>query len=119
MNLLNELPEDLHHEVFETILQTGDIHLQRIISKGHVTPEGEWYDQNKNEWLTLLTGSATILFADGQEITLKPGDQLVIPAHRRHRVSKTAEKHATIWLALHYSPQKDLSRIKGDTHTSK
>ncbi len=102
MNLLQNLPKDLQEEIFETILQTKDITLERIISKGHTTPEGEWYDQDQHEWLLLLAGSATILFSDGGEVKLQKGDHLTIPAHSRHRVIKTAKGTETIWLALHY-----------------
>jgi len=103
MNLLHDLPEDLQEEHFTTLLKTEHITLERIISKGHITPENEWYDQDHDEWVLLLAGSAQLTFGDGEVLTLKQGDQLIIPAHRRHRVSKTATNQETIWLALHYS----------------
>lgn len=102
MNLLQNLPKDLQEEIFDTILETQDITLERIVSKGHTTPEGEWYDQNRHEWVLILAGSATILFADGREVKLQEGDHLIIPAHSRHRVTETDKGTETIWLALHY-----------------
>ena len=43
---------------------------------------------------------------DPQVIIMKPGDYLLIPAHRRHRVEWTAPDQPTIWLALHYQSPK-------------
>jgi len=31
--------------LFEKIIQNGSFKLERIISKGHSTPKGKWYDQ--------------------------------------------------------------------------
>jgi cupin 2 domain-containing protein len=36
---------------------------------------------------------------------LHPGDHVVIPAHRRHRVEWTDSTEKTIWLALHYQAE--------------
>jgi cupin 2 domain-containing protein len=33
---------------------------------------------------------------------LRPGDYLLIPAYRRHRVEWTDPTQPTVWLALHY-----------------
>ncbi len=102
-NLLTNLPPEIPDEVFEVLLQTGQFKLERIISRGHVTPAGEWYDQNLSEWVLLLAGAARIVLADpAQTIELKPGDWLNIAAHRRHRVEWTDPDQPTVWLALHY-----------------
>jgi cupin 2 domain-containing protein len=37
---------------------------------------------------------------------MRPGDWLVIPARRRHRVEWTDPERPTVWLALHY-PARD------------
>lgn len=77
--------------------------LERIVSRGQATPDGEWYDQDANEWVVLLRGAAALRFEDEPEPrVLGPGDWLDIPAHRRHRVEWTAPDEPTIWLALHY-----------------
>ena len=103
MNLLKEFPEDLQDEIVETIIKTKAITLERIISKGHVTPEGSWYYQNHHEWVTILAGSAKLRFEDEEDVLLKQGDHLIIPAHKRHRVIETDTTQETIWLALHYT----------------
>ncbi len=90
-------------EVFETLIENRHFKLERIISKGQATPPGEWYDQERNEWVILLKGRAGVSFEDQPGVRdLQPGDFLSIPKHRRHRVEWTDPAEETIWLALHY-----------------
>ena len=90
-------------EYFEEVLSTPDFRLERIISKGHATPEGEWYDQDQNEWVMLLKGKAALRFVDTDVRTvLCPGDYLLIPAHQRHRVEWTSAEEETVWMALFF-----------------
>jgi len=102
-NLFSNIPDSGPDEVFETLLRTGDVNLERIISSRHATPSGQWCDQDTNEWVILLAGSAGIIFK-GEEAAsiLRPGDYLHIPAHCRHRVEWTDPDQKTVWLALHY-----------------
>ena len=38
-------------ELFDTLATgAGSIRVERIVSNGQVTPEGEWYDQDLDEW---------------------------------------------------------------------
>ena len=103
-NLFECLPADASREHFDTLLETGGLKLERIVSQGHATPKGEWYDQVSDEWVVLLKGSAGLRI-DGETETrvLKPGDYLYLPAHVRHRVEWTEAKGETIWLALHHA----------------
>lgn len=87
-------------EVFEK-LATGDVLIERIVSHGHQTPDGEWYDQEKDEWVVLLQGNARLAYADGTEEELKAGDFLLLPAHKKHRVNFTSTTPPCIWLAVH------------------
>jgi cupin 2 domain-containing protein len=83
------------------LLAEPGLRLERIHSCEAASPEGFWYDQNEQEWVVLLQGSARIAFADGgPEISLQRGDSLLIPAGRRHRVLATDPPPGTIWLAL-------------------
>lgn len=101
MNIF-ELPKEmLDRERFEPLIQTDQILIERIISTGQTTPEGEWYDQPHDEWVLLLQGNAQLMYEDGTEIELKAGDYLLIPAHQKHRVSYTSSNPACIWLAIH------------------
>jgi len=102
-NIFEDIPGSLKEEAFENLLIAKHLRLERIISKGHQTPPGKWYDQDQNEWVLLLKGAATIKIAKQQElIHLKAGDHLLIPAHQKHRVEWTSEEEVTIWLALFF-----------------
>ena len=100
-NLFSGVPEHLPQELFDTLLRRDGIKLERIVSHGHATPAGEWYDQESDEWVILLSGSATLLFENGESHHLAPGDHLLIPARCKHRVEATAPREKSIWLALH------------------
>ena len=102
-NIFTALPEDLTLEVFETLLSNDNIKLERIVSKGNSSPKDFWYDQDENEWVLILKGSACIKFVDPvKEVVLKTGDFIDIPAHQKHHVEWTSPKEETIWLALFY-----------------
>jgi len=102
-NLFSNIPDDLPHELFETLVKTDVVDIQRIVSRGHTTPGGDWYDQNTNEFVVLLKGAARLEFRDGRLATLCPGDWLLIAAHEQHRVVWTDEDVETVWLAVHYA----------------
>jgi cupin 2 domain-containing protein len=90
-------------EFVEILLITETIRLERIISKGHATLRGEWYDQLQDEWVALLQGEARLAFDDGVLQTMHAGDWAFISAHRRHRVEFTSIDPPCIWLAFHGS----------------
>ena len=99
---------DLGQEVFEQLLQGDDFTLERIVSRGHATPAGQWYDQDRDEWVVLLSGAATIRFEqDRDALEMRKGDYIFIPAHQRHRVEWTDPEQTTVWLALHCRSTKE------------
>ena len=102
-NLYRNVPETMGDEYFEPLLETRHFRLERIVSRGHATPPGVWYDQATDEWVALLRGGAGLLFeGEAEARVMGPGDCLHIPSHRRHRVEWTDPNGETIWLALHY-----------------
>lgn len=101
-NLLAGLPSDLEDEVFEPILEAEHVRIERIVSKGHTSPEKGWYEQQEHEWVVVLEGAGTVLFEQGPEVHLEKGDHLTIAAHSRHRVSWTDPERVTVWLAVFY-----------------
>ncbi len=102
-NIFRDIPDHGTEEICETLLERGNFRLERIVSRGQATPAGEWFDQERVEWVILLSGGAGIRFEDETASrVLQPGDYLLIPAHRRHRVEWTHADTATVWLALHY-----------------
>jgi cupin 2 domain-containing protein len=101
-NIFNQIPEHLPEELFECLLKTEHVAIERIISKGHASAAGFWHDQDWDEWVLILQGQAMIQFdPDPQTITLTVGDYLLIPAHTRHRLQWTTPASDTVWLAVH------------------
>ena len=101
-NIFESIPDNLDEEVFQIIVQSKNVKIERIISKGHTSPESGWYDQERNEWVIVLKGEAIISFENGKEINLKVGSHINIQAHKKHKVRWTNPKTETIWLAIHY-----------------
>ncbi|MGF1702172.1 cupin domain-containing protein [Photobacterium makurazakiensis] len=103
-NIFSNIPSQLPEEIFEDIVSTENVRIEKIVSKGHTTPAAEWYDQEESEWVMVLQGQAKILFEEGmREVVMQAGDHINIPAHQRHRVSWTKPDSETIWLAVFYS----------------
>jgi cupin 2 domain-containing protein len=103
-NLFGGIPRELPTELVETILATAHLRLERIVSRGHRTPPGEWYDQDRDEWVLLIEGSALLRIEGAPDlIGLQPGDHLRLRAHVRHRVEWTPADRDTVWIALHFA----------------
>lgn len=100
-NIFTDLPQRLPDEVFTTLLKSENIRIERIVSHGHSSPEGFWYDQDQHEWVVVLTGRAKLRIGNDM-IEMKAGDFVNIPAHTKHRVEWTTPEGQTIWLAVHY-----------------
>jgi cupin 2 domain-containing protein len=105
-NVLADLPDEAERaERFEPLLDRPGLRIERIVSTGQASPEGFWYDQPRDEWVLLLSGSAGLRFADEADVReLEPGDWLHIPAHMKHRVEWTDAGQPSVWLAVHFDP---------------
>ena len=101
MNLLSNIPQNLPEELTTVLQQGHGVRIERIISTGHKSPEGFWYDQPEHEWVMVLTGAAKLAFED-RVVEMMPGDSINIPAHQKHRVDWTSPDEPTVWLAVFY-----------------
>ncbi len=102
-NIFANVPVQLPDELLEDLLRTAAVRVERIVSRGHRSPEGFWYDQDRSEWVIVLKGRARLRFDDEADaIEMGAGDYIDIPAHTRHRVEWTDPAADTIWLAVHY-----------------
>ncbi len=105
-NIFDGIPEHSTQEIFSQLLSSGTTRVERIVSYGQCSDPDFWYDQDENEFVLLVSGSATLEVkaddSDIRQILLKPGDCLNIPAHQLHRVAATNQKEKTIWLAVFY-----------------
>lgn len=101
-NIFESIPGQLDAEVFEDIVKSPRVRIERILSQGQRSPASGWYDQEEQEWVIMLRGQARILFEGGNEISLGGGDYVHIPAHTRHKVTWTTPDEVTVWLAVFY-----------------
>ncbi len=101
-NLLQDLPASLPAELVTTLVTSGSVRIERIVSTGHRSPDGFWYDQEEHEWVVVLQGEGHLRFEDGQQLKLCTGDHVLIHAGRKHRVDWTCGDEPTVWLAVFF-----------------
>lgn len=102
-NLMRNIPDAGSAEVVQTLAEGRSTKIERIVSLGQASPPGFWFDQPQHEFVVLIAGEAELRFEDeDQSRRLRPGDYVLIAAHRRHRVEWTSETERTVWLAVHY-----------------
>jgi cupin 2 domain-containing protein len=102
-NLFASLPVGIAAELTEPLLEAKSVHVERIVSHGHASPEDFWYDQDNPEWVVVLKGAARLRFENqDRAMEMIPGDFVNIAAHQRHRVEWTTPDEPTVWLAIHY-----------------
>ena len=99
-----EIPSNLpdNFELFQSILSNDNLSIERIISTGQKTPDDQWLEQDKNEWVILLQGEAEIAIENGESKILNAGDYIHIPKNTKHKVKRTSANPHCIWLAVHY-----------------
>jgi cupin 2 domain-containing protein len=91
-------------EVVETLLERPAFRIERIVSTGQATPEGQWCDQETDEWVLVVKGRARLrIEGEAQDRELGEGDFVLLPAHCRHRVTWTEQDVPTVWLAVHFA----------------
>jgi cupin 2 domain-containing protein len=100
-NLFDDLPRRADEELFTELLSREGVRIERIVSTGQSTPADKPYIQEHDEWILLLAGSAGLWIEGEGERDVGPGDHVLIPAHRPHRVTWTAKDEPTVWLAVH------------------
>jgi cupin 2 domain-containing protein len=101
-NLFAQIPHLIPDELVSTLHAAGDVRVERIVSHGHASPEGFWYDQEQAEWVVILRGAARLRLENEPAVEMRAGDFVNIPAHRRHRIEWTTSDEPTLWLAVHY-----------------
>ena len=101
-NIFSNIPTELPSEIFEDIIITEKLRVERFVSKGQTSPETGWYDQSENEWVIVLSGYGVVEYENGVKVKLKQGDYLNINAHDKHRVVETSPDEVTVWLAIFY-----------------
>lgn len=102
-NIFDRIPAVLPAEAVDMLASGFGTRIERIVSKGHCSAPGFWYDQDENEWVLLVQGEAKLRFEQDNRVHhLVAGSYVNIAAHERHRVEWTREDVETIWLAVFY-----------------
>ena len=109
-NIFEPMIEKDDIEKTYSLMSSSAFELEKIVSYGQITPEGQWYDQGHDEWVMLVKGTAVLRFEDEQQLTLNAGDILTISAHQKHRVEQCSRD--AIWLALHINQTIENSSMK-------
>jgi len=103
-NIFSNIPSHLPDELVETLVTSDHVRIERIVSHGHASLDGFWYDQDQPEFVILLKGAARLRFEDNDDpVAMSPGDFIDIPAHRKHRIEWTTPDEPTVWLAVYYA----------------
>ena len=97
-DLLAGIPERLPDELTEVLAQAGPVRVERILSDGHASPPGFWYDQAEDEFVVVVRGGAVLEVEGGRRQELTAGQWVHLPAGLRHRVART--EPGTVWLAV-------------------
>jgi cupin 2 domain-containing protein len=103
INLFDDLPRQADEELSTELLWRKGVRIERIVSTGQSTPVDKPYKQEYDEWVLLVSGSAGLWIEGEGERELRPGDYVLIPSHRSHRVTWTPNGEPTVWLAVHFS----------------
>lgn len=84
-------------EITTELCKGKNVAIEKILSMGQTT---DWMTQNKNEWVSVISGRAAVGFSDGNSTILNPGDHMLIPAGKTHRVEFTSRP--CVWLCVHF-----------------
>lgn len=101
-NIFADLPDATAAEVFTRLAIGPGAEVERIVSRGQVTPADAPYRQDHDEWVLLLTGGAHLAIEGRDGVVLGPGDHVLIPGGASHRVTWTAPDVETVWVAVHF-----------------
>jgi cupin 2 domain-containing protein len=103
-SLRGDLPlHTLPDEVTDILIEREGLRIERIVSTGQATPEDQWYDQDSDEWVLLVSGEARLrIEGETEDRVLAEGNWILLPAHCRHRVTWTRAEPPTIWLGVHF-----------------
>jgi cupin 2 domain-containing protein len=58
INLFDDLPRQADEELFTELLSRKGVRIERIVSTGQSTPADKPYNQEYDEWVLLVSGSA-------------------------------------------------------------
>lgn len=86
-------------EQFDLLQKGLHYRIERIVTSGHSSPEGFYYEQENDEWIFLVQGEV-ILEMEEKYVQMKTGDHLFIPKNCRHRIEKSSVEPVCIWVCI-------------------
>lgn len=98
-NIFSDIAEAGEEEQFDLLLKSPNCRIDRIVSAGHSSPKGFWYDQENDEFVLLLQGEAVLEF-ENRRVALRAGDYLHIPKNCKHRLESSSLDPVCIWLCV-------------------
>ena len=102
-NIFSLIPENIEGETFQELVKSPDCRIERIISSKENQFDRSWYDQDEDEFVILLQGSAKLEFVSQKYVELCSGDFLHIKAHERHRLLEVSKEVDSVWLAFFFN----------------
>jgi cupin 2 domain-containing protein len=61
-------------EIVNVLASSAGVRIERIVSHGHASPSGFWYDQEEDEFVLLVSGAARLEVEGEGEVVLAAGD---------------------------------------------
>ena len=98
-NIYSGTKEAGEEEKFKLLAKGKNFRIDRIVSSGHSSPQGFWYDQEDDEWVMLVQGNA-VMEVEGKMVEMKAGDYLFLPKGCKHRIERTDIDPVCIWLCF-------------------
>lgn len=83
------------NESFIPLHQTSTLKIEAIRSR--LTHAGEEYNQEEDEWVVLIRGSAKMAIGDSEYI-FRAGDSFFLERHTRHQVISTSDD--ALWIGV-------------------
>lgn len=80
------------------LFEDDRVRIERIFSNGWSQPLEESFVSDIDEFVTLESGTAKLIFNNGERVFLKTGDSYLIKRNTRHRVVYTDSN--TVWLTV-------------------
>ncbi|MEI7885425.1 MAG: cupin domain-containing protein [Clostridia bacterium] len=102
MNIFEVATGTKDEEILEILAENSSGRIERIVSKGQTS---SWYEQDEDEYVFVLEGEGKLELADGEEVSLKKGEMLLLKAHQKHRVAYTSIEPPCIWLCVFFTNQ--------------
>ena len=94
INLFDDLPRQAAEELFTELLCRKGVRIERIVSTGQSTPPDKPYNQEYDEWVLLLAGSAGLWIEGEGDRKLRPGDHVPDPCPSSPSCDLDSERRA-------------------------